>query len=156
MNEYRITKYDPAKRVNGIYTADDWTSISDIGQIFSGVILTHEEYQAVEDAHVRCVIEIYKRSNMPQLAVRNPEYHGSGIRLPKKVVDTQVLQKIVVDCLREKYWAKLEGDNFYIHFGYDYYLYVGTTLDWPDVNEICKKNHLFCEIFHSPYSDQEN
>lgn len=81
MNAYRITKYDPAKRINGIYTADDWTSISDIGQTFSGTILTREEYLAVESAHVRCVIEIYKLSNTPQLAVRNV---GQRYALPSR------------------------------------------------------------------------
>ncbi len=31
MSEYRISKYNPAKRINGAYTVDEWTSNPDIG-----------------------------------------------------------------------------------------------------------------------------
>jgi hypothetical protein len=34
MASYRVTKYDPSKRdENGRYMGDDWTSVSDVGQI---------------------------------------------------------------------------------------------------------------------------
>ena len=35
MFEYRITKYNPIFRVNGIYTRDDWTSICDVGKKYN-------------------------------------------------------------------------------------------------------------------------
>jgi hypothetical protein len=38
----RVTKYDPALRVGGrgAFTGDDWTSVSDVGRTFDGVVLT--------------------------------------------------------------------------------------------------------------------
>jgi len=38
--EYRIVKYNPKFRINGIYTKNEWTSISDIGDEFDGVFFT--------------------------------------------------------------------------------------------------------------------
>ncbi len=40
MFQYRITKYDPAFRIDGKYTKDEWTSIHDIGKIYNGCIFT--------------------------------------------------------------------------------------------------------------------
>jgi hypothetical protein len=37
----RVTKYDPALRdERGGFTGDDWTSVSDVGGLFSGRVLT--------------------------------------------------------------------------------------------------------------------
>ena len=44
MTEYRITKYDPANRINGVYMADEWTSFSDIGKVFNGTLLSQDTY----------------------------------------------------------------------------------------------------------------
>jgi len=51
MIEYRVTKYDPSLRdARGAYSADDWTSVTDIGHAFGGVTLTDTEYQRIEQA----------------------------------------------------------------------------------------------------------
>ena len=45
MVEYRVTKYNPASRdASGAYVADGWTSVTDIGGAFGGVVLTENEY----------------------------------------------------------------------------------------------------------------
>lgn len=156
MSEYRISKYNPAKRINGAYTVDEWTSISDIGKPFAGVVFTYEVYKKVETAYVNCAIELLRQSAVSVLSVVQPEYYETGIHFPQTVADEQELRRIIMDCLQEKCWAKLEGIDFFIHFGYDYYMYIGTSLGLTVVNEICKKYSLFCEVFPSPYCADEN
>lgn len=49
----RIMKYDPLKRnEKGAYLEDEWTSFSDVGKVFSGVVLTLDEYQEMESKYV--------------------------------------------------------------------------------------------------------
>lgn len=57
MFEYRITKYNPIFRVNGIYTRDDWTSVCDIGKEYNGCTLTADECVNVLSNYVNCIIE---------------------------------------------------------------------------------------------------
>jgi hypothetical protein len=49
VNEYRVTKYNPAFRdQSDAYTKAEWTCFKDIGRTYSGVLLTAEEYQGVD------------------------------------------------------------------------------------------------------------
>lgn len=151
VNEYRITKYDPAKRIDGVYTADEWTSISDIGKTFASGTLFYDRYKETENAYIDCCIALLRRSGISKLSVTHPEYYAADIRFPKCVSNEKDIRWIIMCCLQEKGWAKLESTDFFIHFGYDYYLYVGTNLSQSVVNEICKHHGLFCEAFQSPY-----
>jgi hypothetical protein len=45
MNEYRICKYNPRFRVNGVYIKDEWTSVSDIGKTFEDGVLTEKNVE---------------------------------------------------------------------------------------------------------------
>src|SRR4051812_49375725 len=57
MYQYRVTKYDPAKRDRwGAYPEDEWISQCQIGQAFGGVVLTAAEYQRVENAYVTAAL----------------------------------------------------------------------------------------------------
>ena len=48
MNWHEIVKYSPQKYdSNGIYTADEWTSMWDVGKKFDGKLFTLEEYLRV-------------------------------------------------------------------------------------------------------------
>ena len=52
-HQFRVTKYDPNLREEGgAYMGDDWTSISDIGQTFSGRRLTLADYLDIEANHL--------------------------------------------------------------------------------------------------------
>jgi hypothetical protein len=54
MYNWRITKYNPAYRDNaGCYLKDEWTSISDIGNIYDREVITYETSKKVEDADVQ-------------------------------------------------------------------------------------------------------
>ena len=59
MPDYRITKFDPAKRnPDGSYQDHaEWTSITDIGNPKYGNP-TYEEYEAIEDGYVQAILLI--------------------------------------------------------------------------------------------------
>lgn len=46
-----IVKYQPQYYKDGVYTKNEWISVSDIGESFDGEVLTKEEYLMVESAH---------------------------------------------------------------------------------------------------------
>ena len=59
---------------------------------------------------------------------------------------------LVKDCLRKRCWCKLSADNFFIHFGYDYYMYIGCNISENRMNEIASQNCLYSELIkQSPY-----
>ena len=53
--------------------------------------------------------------------------------------------------LREAIWCRLEGvDGFYVHFGYDYYMYVGSERADEAPRDL--PSGIFAEQMGSPYS----
>lgn len=155
MREYRISKYDPQYRVNGIFAIHEWTSISDIGKIFDAGILSYEQYEKMEQIYIDCCIALIRCAGIKELSVSNPEYYDTDVHFAKSLSDEINYRQIIMCCLREKCWAKLEAKDFFIHFGYDYYIYVGTELPYFLVEEISRKHGLFCEQFLSPYKSQD-
>lgn len=67
------------------------------------------------------------------------------------MVNVNVIDLIVRDCLRETIWCKLKSENLSIHFGYDYYMYV-FVVDDKNIFDIGSKYDLYCEVYDSPYS----
>lgn len=153
MKEYRISKYDPRFRVNGAYQKNEWTSISDIGKVFDDGMLTLAEYLRVENEYIQFCLDAMKAAGVTELAVCAPEIYCEGLSLPERVCDTNSIRGIIQWCLREKCWAKLEGKRFFLHFGYDYYLYIGTDVSRPLVETMAKAQNLYCECCRSPYRE---
>src|SRR3954466_734302 len=70
---FRVTKYDPRMRDDrGVFVGDDWTSISEIGQVFDRQVLTCERYEQVESAYLKAVELFAHESGVTELAVRTP------------------------------------------------------------------------------------
>ena len=153
MGEYRITKYNPANRDNGIYTVDEWTSFSDIGSVFNGTKLTEDIYLKTEKAYIDCCIELINREHISNLSLENLECYKDNITFPTKVFDAEQIRQVITACLREQCWFKLVGKDFFIHFGWDYYMYVGTSLPNVIVEQVATRYGLYCEIFDSPYKE---
>lgn len=151
MNEYRITKYNPQRRIGGVFIKGEWTSFSDIGKSYNNSQLTYEMYQKTENAYIDCCIELLNRSSVEILSVEQVEYYEDGINFPTAVSDIEEIRQIISSCLRERCWLKLIAKDFFIHFGYDYYMYIGTVLPFATVDKISIKHGLFCEPYRSPY-----
>ena len=62
MTEYRITKYNPANRVDGVYVTDEWTSFGDIGKEFGGTKLSHDVYLKTEQSYIDCCIALIEKA----------------------------------------------------------------------------------------------
>ena len=153
MREYRITKYYPQNREEGIYIVHEWTSIGDIGKVFDNGVLTYSQYKKVEEAYINCCITLIQEIGVLELAVCCPEYYSLELRFPPTVSKENDIRGIIMSCLQEKCWVKLEAQNFFIHFGYDYCMYIGTDLSFSVVEKIAQENKLFCEMIPSPYKD---
>ena len=156
MTEFRITKYDPHNREKGKYQVDEWTSISDIGKKFASGILTYAQYKSIEQAYIECCIALLREANVLELSISELEHYDGEISFPNRLRDEKDIRRMIMCCLQEKCWAKLEASDFFIHFGYDYYMYIGTNLPCSSVEETTKRHNLFCELYHSPYSDNDS
>ena len=77
MYRYRLSKYNPEYRDEfGGYENNEWTSISDVGKSFDGVILNFEEYMRSEDAYVKSVKMILDYCKVTALKVTYIEKRG--------------------------------------------------------------------------------
>ena len=152
MTEYRITKYNPANRIDGVYSADEWTSFSDIGKVFGGTKLSQDVYLKTEQAYIDCCIDLIEKAQITNLPIDQAEYYTDDVHLPSSVFSTSEIRQVIIACLREQCWFKLTGKDFFIHFGYDYYIYIGSVLPIEIVEKTATKYGLFCEQFSSPYN----
>jgi len=155
--QYRITKFDPAKRdEKGAYLLDEWTAFTDIGKEFAGGCLEEVEYLKVESAYLRAVESFLKEAGLPELFLKGVE-RGRAKRLPAFVEEGRLLS--VEQCaafsrlaLREVAWGRLVvPGRAYVHFGWDYYMYIGVPVACPSSVEAAERSGLFVEPFRSPY-----
>ena len=153
--EYRITKYNPANRVEGRHTIDDWTSFSDVGKSFQGSTLTYEKYLETETAYIDCCATLLSKAQILSLSIEQTECYSEDLHPPSLVSDIAEIRKLIASCLREQCWFKLTAKDFFIHFGYDYYMYIGTVLPTASVQKTAKRYGLFCELYPSPYNMDE-
>jgi hypothetical protein len=164
---WRITKYNPAFRdERGAYQKDEWISFSDIGQSFDGEELTFEEYQKAEDAYVFTALHFLSEANLKSLKVISLETNAPKVKKslladipynPKQIknemdVSDKDLESICRLVLRDVFWCCLESaSDFYIHFGWDYYMYVGSNVCSEEAINFGRAKNLFIEEMVSPY-----
>lgn len=174
MHQWRITKYDPRLRDDGgAYTGTDWTSATDVGKTLSGHQLGLEEYLATEDRYVSAAGRFLQESQVSSLVVAELEpagevpgaivthgldniLHGgpdltSGLRL-----DSDDIALVCRLNLRSLVWCRLEEPSkFFIHFGHDYYMYIGSSTYCPESISYAESIELFVEEGISPYAVEE-
>lgn len=165
---WRITKYDPKKRnPQGWFIEDTWTSYSDIGSLYQGEKLIYDEYIRVENLYISAIVQFMKCLNISHLQVKGLENHGhvnEGSSVDKAEVvfvntlkenDLLSLEQVKMASkliLREYFWCKLISKHkMFVHFGYDYYMYIGSRLECKDTLQKIKESGLYVENFESPY-----
>ena len=166
----RISKYNPAFRMNWIYTVPDWTSISDIGEEFDGVKLSKDMYLNVESQYLACLNELIllsKTNSMQIIAFeRGPRqtlfsalhmtrlfnfglYFFRPVPWKKgQVLSLSEVKSFIIDSLREKCWGKLCSDTMALDMGYDYYVHLDTTLSLESVQRVVSKHGLYLDRIH--------
>lgn len=173
MYYYRVTKYDPKLRdETGRYMQDEWTDFSCVGIKINGQICTLEAYEAIENLYVNAVMQFVTCADIGFMECRYVEKNSAifedvdipvslramydrvvdGVKISK--ADLPVLLKLL---LRNYLWCKLElDDKIFVHFGWDYYMYIGIAKECRDVVEYVVKSGLFVEEFKSPYLEGDS
>jgi hypothetical protein len=165
---WRVTKYDPALRnVQGHYTADDWTCKSEIGRYFGGKKLTYERYLRAESAYVSAAtsfladvdlielrvisLENKRLDDVQAVELRDIALSPALVRRNSLLQDSD-LEDVIRMVLRGVLWCKLVSKSrFYLHFGWDYYMYIGSTSPSYDAIESATRSGLFVDEMVSPY-----
>ena len=155
MHQFRISRFRPGASQSAIST---WTSKSDVGETFDDGVLTLAEYERVEDLYVGAVRTLLEAAGLPDLRVS--ELHVTPLATPsaRAVLEGAQLtaERALEVCrleLREELSCRLDNDDrFYVHVGFDYYLYVGTAQPDSAAIESIEESGLFVEHdVPSPY-----
>lgn len=157
---WRVTKYNPMNRDDmGTYLLDEWTSFNDIGKSYQGVKLTISEYEKSEKLYIDAILRFMECNEVENLRIIDLEkYDDENVEKvindikEAMMLDKEQIKIVAQHVLREKLWCKLVLDELlYVHFGYDYTMYIGS-------NKKCEKaiecNKMFVEPFKSPYLEQ--
>ena len=162
MYPYRVTKYNPLYRnEEGAFLRDDWISIEDIGNVCEGTILSYDEYINVENAYVQAVMLFMDCLKLNTLTIMIFEKHIHSIYsqplletynsiYKRKPLTRKEIQDVIRLCLRGDMWCRLEDPQMYVHFSYDYYMYVGTIKPCITAIKKIEQLNLFVEECESP------
>lgn len=166
MQYFRITKYNPQFRnKQGEYKNEEWTSVYDIGKKFEGVQFRFDEYKHFEDAYIQAIFTIMDINIIENFTIKELEkydfnpYPDFATNIEKHYKNFRNNQIILKDelpiflrlILREIIWCKLSNKRMVVHFGYDYYTYIGSA---KSINHKLKEIMglgLYVEQIKSPY-----
>lgn len=166
---WRVTKYNPDFRdENGYYTLiEEWACPSEIGKTINGNEFTLDEYIQVEAAYINSVIQFIEESSIDSLRIlqlecdiseedkKSPLYEEEFEKLVLKedlMVNKDEIRLICKMVLRNFLWCQLYSkDNFFVHFGWDYYMFIGSNVNCLSAIEFAINNGLFVEQCTSPY-----
>ena len=131
--------------MNGIYTKDEWISMYDVGKMYDGKTFTFEEYLTVEKSYLNVIKKILQGVNIKRVRIKQGENMYSKLNNSVLCSQEEVLL-VARGCLREEFWCKLVSKDFFVHFGYDYYMYIGANIEEDHMSEIARENGLFSEL----------
>ena len=174
MHHYQITKYDKILRGDtGVFLGpDEWTDASEIGSLVGGKILDLQEYLRVENLYIDAVLRLFDASNLSylrlccagldkkdlnKLLTSKRHLHDSAFFDFDFAEDRKILRQeiptVIKLILRNIAWARLEwSGKFYAHFGWDYYMYVGSHEAAENIIDEIEASGLYAvEIPDSPY-----
>jgi hypothetical protein len=152
--EKPVTKYNPSHRnAAGGHASEEWTSFGDVGNK-----VTLEEYQEVEAGYIAAALEFLRESGLSGLRVaglENPAEHAISFHEGTWLA-LDALEEAFRLVLREHLWCRFEDDSgAFVHFGYDYNMYIGVSRTSPLVIVGAERLGLFVEDFPSPYREAD-
>ena len=154
MFQYRVTKYDPQFRdAGGAFLCDDWISFGDIGSEFEGTVLTLEAYLRVEDTYVEVALAFLREADFSCVRCVAVENHAANPAAPDEGTSVAVERwaPLIRAVLRSEWWCRFESAGAFLHFGYDYYMYIGVPVRCAQSVAFSHRRGLFVEPFLSPY-----
>ncbi|MEV8321587.1 hypothetical protein [Kitasatospora sp. NPDC056731] len=156
MHQYRVVKYSAAERDG---STPSWTSFSDIGETFDGQTLTESEYVETENKYLSAIRDFMSLGEISSLQVDGLEIYEEsswwGEIQEGEILPAEKVIALSKSILRQDFvWARLiRRDDFFIHFGYDYYMYVGVANPADRAIERSRRAGLYVDEFESPYAD---
>lgn len=155
-HELRVSRYRPGVPQSATST---WTSMSDVGQLFDDGLLSLAEYERVEQLYLAALASLLDAAGRPELTVSEVQVAPSASAAARAVRDgarvgvAEALEICRLE-LREELSCRLDDDQrFYVHVGFDFYLYVGCERLSPSVIAAIEGSGLFIEHkVPSPYS----
>ncbi|MFK0249594.1 RNA-binding protein [Amycolatopsis azurea] len=164
---YRITKYDPADRDDqGTYRGDE-----DVAS----------DHGPVEAAYLDAVMAFAEDTGTPLMSIRDPaisglvhfgveppvDGHGLHGLFPSDLTGYHDGAQITLDVGRELVramlrdngaWCRLDAeDRFFVHVGYDQYLYIGSDRPCEQAIALTTASGLFVEpVDGSPYEPDDD
>jgi hypothetical protein len=176
MNSWRVTKYNPKFRdQTGNYTRADeeWYLYSQIGSIYNGVKFSYNDYKKVEDAYVKAILYFMRDARLTMLQVVELDKPKKKLAITKhyskkmiqavnsikegELVDITAIAYIARWNLRDMnvpYRCILQSKDMFVHFGWDYYMYIGSTYECKNAIVQIEELGLFVEPMKSPYFDK--
>ncbi|WML45444.1 hypothetical protein [Neobacillus sp. PS3-40] len=151
MYSWRITKYNPLHRnEDGSYIDDkEWTSFSEIGSK-----VDKYEYLETEQKYIDAIISFMEELGLKKAYISDFEGKRDVLKNIKQELNLEEIKKVATLTLREVIWCKLTfHSKLFVHFGYDYYMYIGAYKDCPKARMKVEKSGLFVETYNSPYLD---
>lgn len=170
INQWRVTKYNPDLRdENGYYTLqEEWTCPSEIGKVFEGRVFTLEDYLYAEAAYINAIVHFMFDSGINtlrilQLIKLDISYSDKSSILYENDFDQIKLEEDLIVSEKEiRTIAKMvlrnfigcsfySKERFFVHFGWDYYMYIGSYEECLSAIKNAENEGLFVEDFKSPY-----
>lgn len=160
MLSWRITKYNPSNRdERGCYLDDkEWTCFSEVGTNVS-----EEDYLRTESNYINAITTFMDEIGLNRLYLNELELWSDEVLSQNasnflrkmwvgKVVTAQEIRELAKLTLRNVICCKLScKKEFFVHFGYDYYMYIGAIKDCPSSRKKVQDTGLFVEDYNSPY-----
>lgn len=157
---WRITKYNPKKRDEiGAYLDDkEWTCFSEVGTKVS-----EEEYLRTESDYINAITTFMVEMGLNKIYLNDLEIWSDEVVSQNassflrkmwvgKAVTAQEVRELARLTLRNVIWCKLSyKKEFFVHFGYDYYMYIGAIKDCSNAQAKVQDTGLYVETFNSPY-----
>jgi hypothetical protein len=171
---WRITKYNPTYRYNGAYQKKEWTSMSEVGTVFLTGEFLLEHYLQTESLYIRAIHSIMKENNINSLQVIELERYNFDLEKcefasiysdeMKRIysivnngdyISKHELKLLSQLILREKLWCKFQSREMFVHFGFDYYMYIGSMKECSESLKEISVSGLFVEAYESPYLEDD-
>ncbi|AWH16493.1 hypothetical protein C1922_03680 [Stenotrophomonas sp. ZAC14D2_NAIMI4_7] len=128
---------------------ETWTDFSDVGKRVS-----IEDYLVVEDAYLDAIRRFCIGIGVESLSIQSLERRDSHLYQEGQPLDLDGIEQVARDVLRNVIWCKLVSNSAEVHFGYDYYLYVVSSVDASAA--LAQVDPLLnIEQFRSPYLPEQ-
>ncbi|MCG7379134.1 hypothetical protein MH215_19140 [Paenibacillus sp. ACRSA] len=151
---------------------DEWTCPSEIGKVIQGNIFTLEQYLLVEEAYIDTIMVFLKEAELQTLrviqvsdrSISQEDQHSvlyeqefSQILIQEDgVYNTDEIRTICKMILRNYADCQLYAkDHFFVHCGWDYYMFIGSSHDSYQAIEFARSKNLSVEECISPYYYEE-